>query len=304
MILNNINLNYLRVFECVYRTRCMTVAAKELHLTQSGVSQHIRSLEESIEKPLFDRLHRKLMPTKEAQKLYFQTRLALKHLEQVIGEISDIKVELTGEIQIGMPVEFGHHIIIPALAELGKKYPDLHFQIQLGFTSLIQRQLLDAHLDFAFVDEFVANKNIETQKVTEETFELCASLDYLKKYSPPKNRKSYFETLQYIAYQKGEPILRKWFLHHTKRRNLNLNVRARVMDVQAVAKLISQGLGVGVLPGHWLANLKEQGFAIHNFEGCGLPLKNKINLAYLKGRRLSPVVKLVMEELKSMVGEG
>ena len=37
-LLAHLNLNYLRIFLVVYRTRSMTQAAKELHLTQSGES--------------------------------------------------------------------------------------------------------------------------------------------------------------------------------------------------------------------------------------------------------------------------
>ena len=46
MIINNLNLNHLLVFECVFRNGSMTAASKELHLTQSGVSQHMKSLED------------------------------------------------------------------------------------------------------------------------------------------------------------------------------------------------------------------------------------------------------------------
>ena len=301
MLLQNINLNYLRVFECVYRTGCMTSAAKELHLTQSGVSQHIRALEDSIEAPLFDRLHRKLMPTKEAQKLYFQTRLALKHLEEVLGEISQAEVKLAGQVNMGMPIEFGNHKILPVVAALCKKYPQLKFNMQMDFASSMESQLLSGELDFAFVDEFLSNKNIETQTVGEEVLELCATPEYLKKFGKAKSTKAYFEELAYVSYQQGEPVLRRWFLHHTRRKNLNLNVRAQVMDVQGVARLIAQNLGVGILPSHLLANLKAQGAPLKPIPGSGKALKNKISLAYLKGRQHSPLVKLVAKELKENI---
>ncbi len=70
MIIDHINLNYLRVFECVFRTGSMTTAAQELHLTQSGVSQHIRSLEDVLGIRLFDRIKKKLIPTTTADILF------------------------------------------------------------------------------------------------------------------------------------------------------------------------------------------------------------------------------------------
>ena len=56
MLIDQLNLNQLRIFESVYRTQSMTQAAVELGLTQSGVSQHIRALEDVLGLSLFDRI--------------------------------------------------------------------------------------------------------------------------------------------------------------------------------------------------------------------------------------------------------
>lgn len=281
----------------------MTTAAEELHLTQSGVSQHIKSLEETLKAPLFDRIHRKIMPTKEAQKLYFQTRLSLKHLEEVVIEISKPEMLLTGAVRIGMPIEFGNHKILPAIANLSQKYKELKFHMQMDFASKLEVQLLSGDLDFAFVDEFLTNKNIHTVIVEDEVLELCASKTYLaKKKIPIKFNKEFFEDLNYIAYQEGEPVLRRWFTHHLKRKNLKLNVKARVMDVQAVSRLIQLNVGVGVLPKHVLEKLlSAEDHNIEVFKGCGTPLRNKICLAHLEGRADFLKFKSLSEEIVSYV---
>ncbi len=70
MLLDQINLNQLRIFERVYRTGSMTRAAEELNLTQSGISQHIKALEDILKVRLFDRVKQKLLPTAEGKFLY------------------------------------------------------------------------------------------------------------------------------------------------------------------------------------------------------------------------------------------
>ena len=113
--------------------------------------------------------------------------------------------------------------------------------------------------------------------------------------------KAYFESLEYIAYKEGEPVLRQWFTHHTKRKNLTLNVRAQVMDVQGVARLIINGMGVGILPDHLVQQLSDQGEHLYVFPGSGSPLENHISLAYLKGRTHGLMVSFVLNELKQML---
>jgi DNA-binding transcriptional LysR family regulator len=54
----SLNLNWIRSFEASARLMSFTKAAQELALTQAGVSQHIRLLEQELGEPLFLRLSR------------------------------------------------------------------------------------------------------------------------------------------------------------------------------------------------------------------------------------------------------
>ena len=48
------HLTFLRSFEAAARHLSFTSAAQELNCTQSAVSNHVRSLEEFIKRPLFE----------------------------------------------------------------------------------------------------------------------------------------------------------------------------------------------------------------------------------------------------------
>jgi len=57
----------LRAFDASARHLSFTKAARELHLTQSAVSRHIRHLEEHLGIPLFARAYRKIVLTPEGE---------------------------------------------------------------------------------------------------------------------------------------------------------------------------------------------------------------------------------------------
>ncbi len=59
----------LRAFEAAARLESFTLAAKELHLTQSAISHQIKELEDYFGKPLFFRKNRKVEPTSEGRRL-------------------------------------------------------------------------------------------------------------------------------------------------------------------------------------------------------------------------------------------
>lgn len=76
-----LNLEWLRTFKSVYETQSFTVAARNLFISQPGVSLHISSLEAYVGYTLFDRVGKKLVPTEKAQILYNFTVEPLLKLE-------------------------------------------------------------------------------------------------------------------------------------------------------------------------------------------------------------------------------
>ena len=224
MLLDQINLNYLRIFESVYRTRSMTQAAQELHLTQSGISQHIKSLEESLDLRLFDRIKQKLVPTEQGKALYEDISAQLKNLESALLSVTSKDQLLRGEVTIGVPVVFGLNKIIPIVTQLGKEHPELKFKVDFDLAHSINALLLRGDLDFAFVDDFTMDPHIKTQKVYDETLQMCCSNEYYQKakaqWGTTLNKK-FFESLDYIGYEKGEPIVPVSYTHLPSPRDLS-----------------------------------------------------------------------------------
>lgn len=280
----------------------MTLAAKELHLTQSGVSQHIKSLEDMIGVKLFDRIQQKLVPSSYGSILFQGCSRGLNEIEKVLWSVQEMsqgkKGKLSGTIRIGLPIEFGNNIVLPLLAEYTKKYPNVNFKIKLGFASAMNELILGGGLDFALVDQYQMDPRMSIEKVCDEVLDLCISEDLLSQKGPMKNTKRYFESLDYVEYQDDAPLLRMWFHHHLGTRHLSLNIRAVVMDVQAISRFILHEGGAGILPGHLVSQLQQLGKKIYRFQGKGESLMNTISIAHLQGRSHSPATLSVLRYLK------
>ena len=276
----------------------MTEAALELHLTQSGISQHVKSLEDFMELKLFDRMKQKIVPTEKAHVLYAEWASAIEKIESGVIRVKGQEEVLAGPVSIGMPNQFGNSIIMPLLIEFGKKHPKVRVDLSVGFAAEMNDLLLSGFLDFAFVDTFAMDKRVQTEDIYEEQIELWISQTEVKKYGTQKNTREFFEQLEYLAYEKGEPILRMWFKHHLGDDQLKLNTRAVVSSPDSMARLIDSGLGAGVIPGHMAPMLKQLGMNLSRFKGSGTPLRNSVRLAQLHGRTHSSTVKYVLEYLR------
>ena len=73
-------LKALKVFEAAVRTKSLTVAAHELHITHSAVSQQIKLLEEYFGQPLFIRRPRGVEATEAALLFYGEVRASLDRI--------------------------------------------------------------------------------------------------------------------------------------------------------------------------------------------------------------------------------
>ena len=65
----SLDLNLLRIFDAIYTTRSVTIAASTLHLTQPAVSKQLNRLREIFEDPLFVRTIDGMAPTPRAEAL-------------------------------------------------------------------------------------------------------------------------------------------------------------------------------------------------------------------------------------------
>lgn len=301
MILANINLNLLRVFDSVYRAQSMTKAAQELHMTQSGVSQNIKNLEELLEVALFDRIKQKPVPTAKAHHLFQVCGPYLVKLEDTLADIKGIDIDLRGKINIGIPIEFGNSIVLPILAKWLQMHPEIEAKLTYGWASAMNGLLLDGGLDFAFVDNYDFDKQIEVETVWNETLLLCTSEQHLKKRGPYKHDRKFYEKCEYIDYADSGDLLENWFRHHLGIQIPDLKLRASLMDVQGLARLIINGTGLGILPEFTVNQFRQNGHDLIQIEGSGNPLQNPISIAVTKNRTHSKMVRDTLDYLRTEI---
>ncbi len=75
------DIHHLKVFASVYKHKSFSIAAEELNLTQPTVSDHIKALEVELNCKLFDRLPRKIIPTREAAVLIVRAQEIIERVE-------------------------------------------------------------------------------------------------------------------------------------------------------------------------------------------------------------------------------
>ncbi|NOX32580.1 MAG: LysR family transcriptional regulator [Deltaproteobacteria bacterium] len=272
------DLNRLKVFYHVYSLQSINMAAKALHLTQPGISQHIKKLESEINIPLFIRCHKKIIPTRAAEKLF---KTIKPFIETICCEIENISKPMEhpyGLIRIGSPLEFGKTYFPSICHAFRKKYNQVRFKIKLEEPDQLLKMLNRGLLDFAVIDYFSAKDQFlgkpeyyKIEPLAEETFVLACSKAYFK---DNMKENASFETLVSMDYitDEHEPfILKHWFWHYFKKSISNFNIIMSIESHQAILNGVRLGMGLAITADHLIRDEIEKGKIIPIF-----PSKEKV----------------------------
>jgi LysR family glycine cleavage system transcriptional activator len=121
-MLNRPTLRSLISFEATARLKSFTRAADELSMTQSAVSHQVKSLEDLLGQPLFNRLHRGAVTTDAGTDLLQTVRDCLDLLDHGMRRLEQYKKP--NQIIVSSSRSFADAVLLPYLAEYRRLHPE------------------------------------------------------------------------------------------------------------------------------------------------------------------------------------
>ncbi|MEZ8747033.1 LysR family transcriptional regulator [Vibrio sp. 10N.261.49.A5] len=118
--------NGLKAFEAAARLMSFTLAADELHVTQSAISRQIKQLEDELNASLVIRKHRAIELTEHGHDLYVALRESYANVEAVIASWGEPKQK---RIVIKATLSFATRVLISKVRELNERYQDYEIVI-------------------------------------------------------------------------------------------------------------------------------------------------------------------------------
>ena len=232
---------YLDAFFAAARSLNFSLAAKELHITQSALSQRIKGLEEELDLTLFVRLPRGVQLTEAGARLlrYCQARFSMEQelLEQLTGKTS--KQGLGGVVRIGGYSSVVRSILMPALAPLLRANRNVQVHFQNAEMRQLPELLLTGNVDFIVTDTVVHRADIETVELGQEECVMarsseCALDEHIYLDHDPDDP----TTAKFFNMQAGKPEYRRSFMD----------------EIYAIIDAVALGLGQAVISRHLIAH--------------------------------------------------
>ncbi|HXZ49824.1 MAG TPA: LysR family transcriptional regulator [Usitatibacter sp.] len=143
-------LRQLEIFATVARTRSLTRAAEEVHLTQPAVSMQLKQLEEAVGLPLTEPAGRGIQLTEAGREF-------AEHVEEVLERVAHLE-ELAarwrgvrgGRVRLGV-VSTAKYFIPRLLAQFLKSHPGVDFRMTIHNREQILEELRGNTIDFAIM---------------------------------------------------------------------------------------------------------------------------------------------------------
>jgi LysR family glycine cleavage system transcriptional activator len=127
MNLLGVHMNALRAFEAAARLKSFSKAATELHVTHSTISHHVKGLESALGKPLFNRGHRQVELTQEAEKLSLVLQQSFKSITTELATLR--KRQNITSLKVAVTPTFANKWLVPNLKHFRKAYPEIEVKV-------------------------------------------------------------------------------------------------------------------------------------------------------------------------------
>ena len=144
----------------------VTQVASELNISQSAISLAIKSLENSLNEKLFDRIGKKLIQNEKGK--YFKEKtlshyLALKDAQNIFQEN-----KLAGNIKIASSKTISNYIMPNIYFDFLTKYNDVKLDILTINSSKIIDMILKSQLDIGLIEVDTLNASLVKEKLCDD----------------------------------------------------------------------------------------------------------------------------------------
>lgn len=272
-----IDLMKLKTFIYAAENLNFSEAAKRLHLTQSTVSHHIKTLEDSFGGELFSRSGRILKLTETGRLLLPWAHKLVYQAIQLEELMASRHEETSGHLRIACSTTAGKYILPQLAARFCQRYPGIQVSILACTPEHIMVQLLEGEANLGVVSsDNLCGNELECQEFFNDFITLIVPAEHpwaLRQQIEPANLLE-----EKIIMRETTSGTRRVLLTELAKHDINLddlNVFLEIGNAEAIVKTVQAGHGVSFVSS-LAAAWSEAAGGVKAVPVVGLDLKRKI----------------------------
>lgn len=255
------------VFLAVLDAGSLVGATEKLNMSQPTIGRHLAAMEKRMGTTLFARTGRRLMPTEVASRIEESARKMSREMLAIQRTVAGAAQGLHGQVTISANEGTGSEWLIPVLAKLKQKFPDIFIELKIEgrAADLVQREA-----DIALRMGRPTQLDLITRKLVTVGFGIYVAESLLAEHG----RIEAFADLNHTGWVRGAfsttrvDMLHDFFAEYSLDCHIALSTNSPAAQVRAV----QEGLGFGVLSHRWAG--REEGLVrvLPDFEAAAIDL--------------------------------
>ena len=283
--MKNATFRQIKVFEAVARHLNYSRAAEELHMSQPGVSIHVKQLEEHAGLPLFEQLGKRIYLTSAGDEMLRYSRAIIQQLKEADEALAALKGIRGGRLNIAV-ISAGDYFFPGILAEFCRRYESVTVRLTVNNRQEIVHLLEENTTDLAVLMRPPANPDMIAEPFAPQPHVIIA---------PPKHRLLHKRHILLQALADEAFIVREQGSDTrlvTDELVAKVGVKFRstmeIRSAETIKQLVMAGMGISLLSAHTIGMELELG-RLSVLDVQGFPVMREWHIVHHKNKRLPPV---------------
>ncbi|GHJ32712.1 LysR family transcriptional regulator [Streptomyces hygroscopicus subsp. sporocinereus] len=158
----------LKAIVTVAEVGSVTRAAELLHLVQPAVTRQIRTLEQELGVPLFERTAQGMRPTGAGAIMVDRARRALGELERARAEVRPAPGAVAGIVTIGLLESTSDLLAEPLVSAIAHHHPGVRLRLMTAYSGHLQQWLDDGDLDLTLLYNLDSTPSLSARPLVRE----------------------------------------------------------------------------------------------------------------------------------------
>jgi LysR family transcriptional regulator, regulator for bpeEF and oprC len=283
-----LDLRALAIFVKVGERRSFIRAARDLGITQSGVSNAVSRLEDQLGLRLLARTTRSVALTEDGAAFFERCRRILADLDEAEQVLTQARIAPRGTLRLDVPVSFGRLKVVPLLGAFQAQFPELRLDVTLTDRYV---DLVEEGIDVTMRIGDLQDSSLIARRLAESQLRITGSPDYFRRHGRP-------ETPEDLAHHRCLPftirdsrVARDWYLRRDGvDRPFSPNATISFNDGSAIVTAACAGFGLIQMNDYTTDDAVAAG-DLETVLDAHNPSPTPIWVVYPAGRHLSPKVR-------------
>ena len=254
----DINYELYKVFYYVASTLSFSEASKKLFISQSAVSQSVKTLERKLEQPLFFRNTKKVGLTPAGEMLLRHIEPAIHLIQRGEDQLLDTGTLGFGQLHIGASDTICRYFLVPYLKQFHTMFPDVPIKVtnatSLGCVDLLTQGKVDVIVTNYPNSRMNSSCKIKTVADFSDVFIANPSYCNIDQEEIPFARLKQYPLLMLNRKSTTSEFLHKLFLQY----QLELVPEVELSSNDLLIDLARIGLGIAFIPDYCLSENDEE----------------------------------------------